>query len=296
MGPFRISAVSFLNTRPLIYGLAERAIVRRDVPAKLLEHLESDQADVALLSAIDLQRSSVPLTILPAGCIASSGETLTVRVFSRVKAEQIRQLHADTDSHTARALAQVLWAERFGCDLRMLDYRLGQSLPCDAQAVLLIGDKVVTSPPPLPYQYDLGLLWSQWTHLPFTFAVWAARRQAASQELCDLLSQCLYQGRQHMDEIVQLAQREHHWPAELARTYLTQNLEFTFTPRHRDGMERFFGLCHEHRLLEAVRPLDVLNLELRSADFELKGRGGEVLTPMPGNALRNSKLEIRNSS
>ena len=85
--PLRIAAVRYLNTAPLICALEGRADVRlaRAVPAHLLDTLVDDRSDAALVPAIDLQRSPVPLTVLPAGCIASAGETLTVRVFSHVE-------------------------------------------------------------------------------------------------------------------------------------------------------------------------------------------------------------------
>ena len=75
---FRVASVSFLNARPLIEGLDHdpRVKLLLDVPSALLELLRDDRADVALLPVIDYQRAE-GLTIVPAGGIASDGETLT---------------------------------------------------------------------------------------------------------------------------------------------------------------------------------------------------------------------------
>jgi hypothetical protein len=98
-----------------------------------------------------------------------------------------------------------------------------------------------------------------------------------------------------MDEIVQLAQSQHNWPAELARQYLTKNLEFDFTPRHRQGLERFFGLCHKHGILQQLKPIHYLDdREFRSANFEVgQSTASHPMYPC-ASSIRNSKLEIRN--
>src|SRR6516225_9190153 len=97
----RIASVSYLNARPLIHGLDRNPAVQLSlaVPAQLIDLLRDGQADVALLPVIDYAR--LPgLVIVPAGGIASDGQTLTVRIFSRVPISQIRSLACDPDSHT----------------------------------------------------------------------------------------------------------------------------------------------------------------------------------------------------
>src|SRR5687767_15947212 len=105
----RIASVSFLNARPLIEGLDREPGVELtlDVPSKLLDGLRDRRYDVALLPVIDYQKLD-NLTIIPAGGIGSDGETLTVRVFSRVPIHQIQTLACDPDSHTSVALARII--------------------------------------------------------------------------------------------------------------------------------------------------------------------------------------------
>src|SRR5215211_3632850 len=113
--PLHIGSVSFLNAKPLIYGLEGARDVRLslDVPARLLQGLVDERFDVALLPVIDYQRMP-GLRLLTSGGIGCDGPTLTVRVFSAVPVEQIRTLACDTDSHTSVALARILLAERYG--------------------------------------------------------------------------------------------------------------------------------------------------------------------------------------
>ena len=261
--PLRIAAVRYLNTAPLICALEGRADVRlaRAVPAHLLEALLAGQADAALVPAIDLQRSPVPLTVLPAGCIASAGETLTVRVFSHVEPAEVTVLAADTESHTSVALAAVLWAQRFGRRLEIVPREQFQAA-C-AHAVLLIGDKVVTDPPAdCPHQADLGQMWFEMTRLPFVFAVWAARAdegKARHARLFEVLNGSRLQCAGRLDDLARHHGPRHGWPVDLARRYLTQHLQYEFTPDCRRGMEEFHRLAQKHGVIDLTRILEYFN-------------------------------------
>ena len=108
-----IAAVSYLNARPLIWGLENDPSIRLvlDVPSKLVDHLKPGDCDIALLPTIDYQRLS-DLRVVPVGGIGCDGPTLTVRIFARQPIEKIRTLTCDGDSHTSVALARIILAER----------------------------------------------------------------------------------------------------------------------------------------------------------------------------------------
>src|SRR5438067_13052439 len=84
----RIASVSYLNARPLIFGLEAQADLKLllDVPAKLIDLLRTAHAEVALLPVIDYQRMD-DLCIVPAGGLGCEGETLTVRICSQSRIE-----------------------------------------------------------------------------------------------------------------------------------------------------------------------------------------------------------------
>jgi chorismate dehydratase len=101
--------VSFLNAKPLIYGLEEASGVelKLDVPSRLLDGLLQARFDVALLPVIDYQR--LPgLKLLTSGGIGCDGPALTVKIFSPVPIEKIATLGCDTESHTSVALARIV--------------------------------------------------------------------------------------------------------------------------------------------------------------------------------------------
>src|SRR5689334_22847691 len=86
----RVGSVSFLNAKPLIYGLEhdEAVDLSLEVPSRLLDGMREGRYDVALLPVIDYQRME-GLRLLTAGGIGCDGPTLTVRIFSRVPIEQV---------------------------------------------------------------------------------------------------------------------------------------------------------------------------------------------------------------
>jgi chorismate dehydratase len=263
--PFRVASVSFLNARPLIHGLENEPAVRLSlaVPSKLLDLLRDGSADVALLPVIDYRRLD-GLTILPAGGIGSDGPTLTVRIFSRVPAEQIRALACDPDSHTSVALARVILARRYGvrpefCDLWRASRTGGADDP--HQARLLIGDKVVCEEPAgFPHQLDLGGEWKHMTGLPFVFATWMARSDVADlPRLAAVLEQAKARGLANIERIIAAHARPRGWPADLARDYLTRHLTYHVGPRELEAIRTFHRLAAEEQLIPPpTRDLAVL--------------------------------------
>jgi chorismate dehydratase len=246
----RVGSVSFLNAKPLIYGLENAPDVELSlaVPSRLLEGLRSAALDVALLPVIDYQRMP-GLRVVPSGGIGCDGETLTVRLFSRRPVEQIRRLACDTDSHTSVALARVILAERYGLRPEFVD--LTDDEDCDAR--LLIGDKVVCAEPAgFEHQLDLGAAWKALTGLPFVFAVWTARAGVELGELPARLEVAKREGLRHVEQIVREHGTGRGWPAGLALRYLTEYLTFDVREPQLTAMAEFYRLAVKHGVLEGT--------------------------------------------
>jgi len=248
---WRLGGVSFLNSKPLLWGLEQdaRVSLELDVPSRLLDGLRDAKFDAALLPVIDYQRLD-GLRILPAGGIGSFGPTLTVRIFSPVPIEKIDAISCDPDSHTSVALATIILAERYG-----LRPRAG--VGC---ARLLIGDKVVlNAPPDMPYQLDLGQAWRELTGMPFVFAVWTARSGVDLGDLPQILERAKREGMKHIDEIVKRFAVPTGWPAQLAEEYLTSNLKFDIGAIHLKAIERFYELAAANGLIpNPPKPMNIV--------------------------------------
>lgn len=256
---WRLGVVSFLNAKPLIAGLDADGAVEliHDVPSRLAGLLDTGRVDAALVPVIDLAQPHRDWQVVSDACIGCDGETLTVRVFSRVAPEAIRKLHVDGDSHTSAALADIIWREMYGRRLELFPFT-GSETVAECEAVLLIGDKVVNNTL-IDYdiETDLGSAWKSLTSLPFVFAIWAAPRDLDVEGLARRLSRARDAGVESAEMIAADFGPGLHWPVALAKRYLTKRLKFTLGPRQRAAMSRFIELAQRHGLISASKDVIV---------------------------------------
>jgi chorismate dehydratase len=260
--PVRIGVASFVNTLPLIDGLEKLRDVelRHSVPSLLLDQLVSGEVDVALCSSIDYQRSPIPLMILPCGLLGCDGPTLTVRLYSTQPIETLTRVFCDTDSHTSVALLRILLKELHGIEPELIDYDAREHVAHNKplawpEAMLLIGDKVVTDSPPAvryPHQMDLGDAWVRHTGLPFVFALWMAK-QDADDSLIETAARVLDYQRRHnlerIDSMIHHRAKPRNWPGDLASAYLKQHITYELNDNRRAGLELFYDKALQHGLI-----------------------------------------------
>jgi chorismate dehydratase len=254
----RVGCVSYLNAKPLIFGLEDFDDIRLtlDVPAKLIDGLRNKSFDIALLPIIDYQRLE-NVAIVPSGGIGCDGPTLTVRIFSRVPIEKINLLACDTHSHSSVALARVILAEAYGRYPRFVDFDHQQ--PTDSPAILLIGDKVVCAEPRgYEHQIDLGEAWKKLTGLPFVFAAWVASNDADLGDLPARMIECKKQGLAHVEQIIDRDATPRGWPADLARRYMTEYLKYDIGEDQLRAIGLFHTLAAKHGMItKPIRELVV---------------------------------------
>lgn len=265
---WRLGAVQFLNSRPLIDSLesAPDLDLHLDVPSRLLEGLETGRLDLALCPIIDYQRSRVPLMVVPVGAIGCDGPTYTVRLFSRVPLQQIRRVHADTDSHSSIVLMQIILARCWDLRPQIVPWKNSHLSPEDSDAIetlLLIGDKVVIAAPSAqeyPFQLDLGQAWKELTGLPFVFAVWMARRGTDPTALAVRLQTVRLTNQARLGQIAARYAPLLGWPLSLAHIYLTRYLRFEVDEPQIQAIQTFFDLAHQEGLISHLRALQLWQL------------------------------------
>ncbi|HSL19859.1 MAG TPA: menaquinone biosynthesis protein [Methylomirabilota bacterium] len=255
----RVATVSYLNARPLVEGLESEPDVTivRQVPSRLLATLESGEADLALCPVIDVQQSRTELEIVPCGAIACDGPALTVRLFSRVEAAGVHRVAVDGDSHTSAALLRILLADLCPEPPAVVPFEGGADL-ADLDAVLLIGDKVVTAPPDpaaFPHQLDLGEAWKELTGRPFVFAAWLTRAGARLGDLPDRLDRLRRANRSRLAAIARRHAAAVGWPEALAERYLTHNLRYELGPPQLEAIDAFWRRCHQLDIIHHLRPM-----------------------------------------
>ncbi|MBI1371950.1 MAG: hypothetical protein GC159_04205 [Phycisphaera sp.] len=259
-----VGCVSFLNAKPLVDGLDDRddLSIVYDVPSRLLSYLLAGDVDVALCPVIDFQCSPQPLRIVPVGGIGCDGETHTVRLFSRVPFKQIQRVRIDADSHTSIVLMHVVLADLYG--VRVQTVAPSEPLDGEVDAMLLIGDKVVTAAPSdadYPHQLDLGESWKRCTGMPFVFATWMTRVDTDLGTLPGVLDAQRRANASRIDQIVARNAGGLGWPGDLAQRYLGELLKYEVGDRELKAIERFWNRAYTLGCIDDCRTMDVYPLD-----------------------------------
>ncbi len=255
----KIATVSYLNARPLIDGFEREVDIEliRRVPSQLLETLDSGDARIALCPVIDFQQSAAELEIVPAGAIGCDGPALTVKLFSRRPIEALDEIAVDGESHTSVALLRIVLRELYERDpvLRALP-RIADNGP--PEALLLIGDKVITATPDralYPHELDLGAAWKEISGRPFVFATWMTPIGSDLGDLPQRLDRIRNINHGRLAEIAARHAGANGWPENLAFEYLSRNLRYDLGEPELAGIEEFWRRCHEHGIIDELRPM-----------------------------------------
>jgi chorismate dehydratase len=242
-GLLRIGAVHYLNTKPLVFGLADNAPQVElvfDLPSRLADGLAAGRLDVALIPSIEFFRDPMYSAVSDA-CIACRGPVLSVKLFCRTPARKIRTVALDEGSRASAALVQILLQERFGLQPDWESLPIGASLDeTTADAVLLIGDRAIHSPAATFAEvWDLGDEWCRWSGLPFVFALWAARAGADTHGVGRMLSEARDAGGANLDVIAEAEAASVGLTVPQCLAYLRDNLYFHLGPAESKGLAEF---------------------------------------------------------
>jgi chorismate dehydratase len=249
MTSIRIGAVTYLNTKPLIYRLDELATGAElilDLPSRLADRLEAAELDVALIPIIEYFRTG-PYRIVPNIAIASHGPVLSVTLFSRVPWPEIRRVALDVGSRTSAALTQVLLQKRYGVQPEIVPLPMDADADkVDADAVLLIGDRAMRAClPGFVHAYDLGQEWHDWVGLPFVYAVWAVRDGVDLGPVEAALHEAKRQGCRAIGSIAFQEAPKLGLDAGFCRRYLSNIIRFDLGPREQAGLHHYYMLACE---------------------------------------------------
>ncbi|HYE85170.1 MAG TPA: menaquinone biosynthesis protein [Vicinamibacterales bacterium] len=255
----RLGAVSYLNTKPLVYGLEaypEQFDVRFDVPAKCAELLHEGRVDLGLIPAIEYLRGEY--AIVPDVSIASDGDVATVAVYTRQRIEHVKTLALDLSSRTSVALTRILCAKRWRIEPKFTPAEPDlEAMLRRADAALVIGDPAFDIDP-VKHQVtkiDLGAEWKAMTGLPFVYAMWVGRPGAASAEHCRALQQARDRGVAHLPDIARQVGGGDARVEQRALIYLRDNLKYGLGATEQAGLRRFHELAAEIGVTPQLRPL-----------------------------------------
>ena len=253
----RIGRIGYINCAP-VYGAIDREIVAlppraelvTGTPAELNDLLIAGELDVSVISAVEYARHAKDLLLLPELAISCDGPVRSVALFSKRPVTDLgnHTVLLSASSRTSVALLELLCRDVWMVTPKFAEARAeAQDLDTLAalphEGVLVIGDAALAlaARGAYPHRYDLGAEWKRWTGLPFVFAVWAARRSAASASI-PLAHEALLASRAwglaHLDLLAADAGRSTGVPLAACREYLG-GLDYAFTGKHLAGLTDF---------------------------------------------------------
>lgn len=256
----RVGAVNYLNTKPLIEGLAHSApgiALSLDLPSRLADQLQAQEIDVGLIPVIEFFRAG-NYDVIPNISIACRGPVLSVTLFSRVPWSEIRSVALDEGSRTSSTLTKILLSQRNSHTVQY--FQLPMEVAADdmsTDAVLLIGDRAMKAClPGFDYAYDLGEEWYNLTELPMVFAVWAVRPGVPLAPVTQALTQAKTLGLANAGKIAAREAVALGIDPAYCRRYFTNIIRYDLGPAEWAGLTQYYRFASELDLAPKGVPLD----------------------------------------
>lgn len=272
MSRLRISAISYLNTAPLMWDF-EHGDAGKDfeisytLPSLCAKALKDGNADIGIIPAAAY--AVIPdLMVLPDVAIASRNAVRSILLVSKVPIKQIHSVALDTSSMTSVALARVLFAKWWDKEaaFRPMEPKLDAMLAAH-DAALVIGDPALKIDRSRHLTWDLAEEWVRWTQKPFVFAFWAVRSDALGRSANDLAA-VFRESRDHGLAASNIEMIVSEWAPRLGltkeavRSYLTDNIYYHLDASCLDGLSLFYRYASECNALPdapAIRMLQSAN-------------------------------------
>ena len=275
MARLRISAISYLNTAPLMWDFEHGSAgddfdVSYTLPSQCAIQLEQGLADIGIIP-VAAYASIADLLILSGVAIASRQSVRSILLVSKVSIEKIRSVAMDSSSMTSVALLRVLFAKSWRKNVPQPTFENVnpdiEKMLSHHDAALLIGDPALQVDRSRYQTYDLAEEWIRLTGKPFVFAFWAVRKEALNDLGSAIQLASIFQtSRDHGLQTENLEQIVKQWAPRIGigeadvRKYLTENIHYFLDPESIAGMQLFFRYARECGALPAVQPLRFLDV------------------------------------
>jgi chorismate dehydratase len=251
MDTLRISAVSYLNTIPFVYGIRNSGFLENyqldlAVPCMCTHNLKTGKSDIALIPVGSLTTFN-EFHFAAEYCIGAVGPVRTVLLLSHRPLHTIKKIHLDWDSQTSVRLVKLLAGKFWKIDPEWVSLRSGEAERSNGiEALVAIGDKTFELVKHFEYVYDLAEEWIKFTSLPFVFAAWVSTK-ILSNGILGNIDKALAFGISHKPETI--AFFKDSIPAGIDATkYLNENISFEFDEQKKKGLDLFLRLLKEDQM------------------------------------------------
>lgn len=271
MRRLRISAISYLNTAPLMWDFRRghpSFDISYTVPSQCAAELAAGSADIGIIPAAAY--ANIPdLVIIPGVAIASKRAVRSILLVSKVPLEEIQTVALDNSSLTSVALVQILFAKWWGGKARFAPANPDVTQMLEQHdAALVIGDTALQVDRSRYITYDLAEEWIRFTGKPFVFAFWAVRKAALDGHSQDYNLPSIFQRSRERGLMPEnLNQIANDWAPRLklaesdVKSYLTKNIYYDLDRECLDGLMLFYHYAGECGILPTEPNLRFLEVE-----------------------------------
>jgi len=238
----RVAAVSYLNTKPLLYGIKRHPIFKEielveDYPSKIAQMLMNGEVDIGLIPVAATLKMK-QWHIASDYCIGSDGAVASVCIFSEVAIEQVEKVYLDYQSRTSVNLAKILLKEYWHKKVELID-ATGEDFREEIKgttAGVIIGDRALEQRLKSKYHYDLGEAWKLYTGLPFVFAAWISNKELP-ETFVSAFNEANAFGLQHLKNVI----AENPYKNFNLMEYYSKCISYFLDQKKREGMNLFLG-------------------------------------------------------
>lgn len=234
--------VPYINALPL-YRYLNVSVVKA-VPSELYQRMNLQQLDYALMPVFGTFKNPHWHLLPKAGVIQSNGAVESVCLFVKkeiVHPSEVKTICYTTDSMSSKALSLVLRKFCWKKDSSLIEVTRDQ-----ADALLLIGDEALLFNNTNYTKWDLGEIWTNWTKLPFVFAMWVSAKAPDSTVIAEL-TQARDEGLKSLDQIIH--EIKSPLSGEQLNHYFKKSLQFTAHPQISEALALFKEYCIALKLL-----------------------------------------------
>ncbi|MEO8147847.1 MAG: menaquinone biosynthesis protein [Bacteroidia bacterium] len=245
MTKIKIAAVSYLNTKPFLYGLQHSSIkekidLQTYIPSVCADKLLNGEADLGLIPVAVIPQLK-EFEIISDYCIGAVGAVSSVLILSEVPMEKIKKIYLDYQSRTSVALAQILLKDYWKRDVQSINAASGYENKISGTAAgVVIGDRALQLKSKFNFVYDLALAWHQHTKLPFVFACWVSNKKLPGDFIHEFNVACKF-GIEHIDDLITELKHEKDFYPD-SKNYLNNFISYNLDDEKRSGLKLFLEM------------------------------------------------------
>lgn len=251
MSKIKISVVSYLNSKPFLYGLNHSGMINEidlqlDIPSVCAQKLIDGKVDIGLIPVAVLPQLKEKY-IISDYCIGAEGKVASVILYSKVPLPEIKNILLDYQSKTSVLLVKVLAGNFWKIAPQWIPAKADYENDIEENtAAVIIGDRTFELENKYPYSYDLAEEWQKLTQLPFVFACWVANKKLPDHFISEF-NQALKYGIDNRAKLIAELAEQNAYSTDIA-AYLNINIKYDYDSSKEKALKLFLDYISKMEL------------------------------------------------